>query len=214
MPMPSPMRVPSAASSNGRICPLFDRAWVLLKHMYPKIEFSVSAPPAIIISARPSTSSATAIRRADSDAAQAASTVQFIPPSPRRLATRPETTLASRPGKEFSSHGANAWTYLAAMASASDALSPQLRTTSFRTGVDSRAASGCISGTGPVTPRTTPVRVASYQSDSVAPASRSRSRATIRLSVCMTLVTSSWFGGMPNSNGSKSTSGMKPPRRE
>ncbi len=174
----------------------------------------MSAPPAIIISARPSTSSATATRTAVNDAAQAASTVQFIPPRPRRFATRPATTFANSPGNEFSSHGANAAAYFAAIACASASLSPQLRTTSFNTGVDNRAASGCISGTGPVTPSTTPVRDASYHCESVAPASRSRSRATTRLNVCRVLVTSSWFGGRPNSNGSKFTSGTKPPRRE
>lgn len=179
-----------------------------------KMVFSVSTPPVSIMSARPSTSSATESRIAASEAAHAASTVVFMPPRPRRFATRPATTFANRPGKEFSCHGANALTYFSAISEASCAVSPQLRTTSLSTGVDSRAASGCISGTGPVVPSTTPVREASYQLDSEAPASRSRSRATPRLRVCMVLVTSSWLGGSPNSSGLKSTSGRNAPRRE
>ena len=156
-----------------------------------KIEFSVSTPPVIIVSARPSSSSATAVRNAASEAAHAASTVQLIPESPNRLAMRPATTLASRPGKEFSSQGANAAVNLSAMALASSIDRPQLRAASFRIGVESRAASGCIKGTGPVVPMTTPVREGSYHDDPVAPASDNRSRATPRLSVCMVEVTSS-----------------------
>ncbi|SDZ42435.1 hypothetical protein SAMN05216215_10723 [Saccharopolyspora shandongensis] len=193
---------------------LRDRAWVLLKHMNPKMELSVSTPPVIIMSARPSTSSAMATRTADSDAAHTASTVEFMPPRPRRFATRPATTLASSPGKVVSSHRVNAWAYFSAICSASSVVSPQLRTTSLSTGVDSRAASGCTSGTDPVVPRTQPVVDASYHAEPTAPLSRRRSRATPRLSSCIVLVISSWLGGSPHSSGLKSTSGTKPPRCE
>ena len=65
---------------------------------------SVSTPPVSIISARYSTSSLMAIFRAPKELAQAASTTQLVPPKLRRLAMRPATTLASIPGKAFSSH--------------------------------------------------------------------------------------------------------------
>ena len=112
----------------------------------------------------------------------------------------------------FSSHGGKASRYFSAMASASASESPQLRTTSLSTGVSRRAAMGWVSGIGPVTPRTTPVRAGSYHSDPVAPASRSTSRATIRLSSWTVVVTSSWLGGIPNSPGENSVAGMNPPR--
>ncbi len=213
MPMPSPIRVPSASLSKGRMFPDFDRAGVLLKHRYMKIVFSASQPPTSMVSERRSSSSLTAARTAPSELAHAASTVMLMPPRSSRLATRPATTLPSMPGKEFSSHGAYARRNLAAISSASRSVRPQLRTTSLMTGVWRRAVSGWVSWLAPVMPRTTPVREASYQGWS-APASLSRSRATTRLRSWRTSVTSRVFGGRPNSSGLNGTSGMKPPRRE
>ncbi len=212
MPMPSPISVPSLSSSNGRIRPLLEKAGVLEKHRYIRIVFSASQPPVSIRSARPDTSSDTAMCTAASELAQAASTVQLVPPRSNRLAIRPATTLPSMPGKEFSSHGANALVNLSAISSASRSVSPHERTTSLSTGVCSRVASGCVSELAPVMPRTTPVRDGSYQPEPVAPASRSVCLATVRLSSCRTSVTSRVFGGSPYSIGLNGTVGTKPPR--
>ena len=65
---------------------------------------SVSTPPVNIMSARYSVSSLMAIFRAARELAQAASTTQLVPPRSSRLAILPATTLASIPGKAFSSH--------------------------------------------------------------------------------------------------------------
>ena len=53
MPMPSPSIVPSARSENGRKSPVCDSAGVLVKHMYMKMSFIVSTPPAITRSLSP-----------------------------------------------------------------------------------------------------------------------------------------------------------------
>ncbi len=102
----------------------------------------------------------------------------------------------------------------AATASASAAEMPQLRMTCFSTGVCSRAINGCTSELDPVTPKIAPVRRESYQPASSQPASRSRSRATTKLSSCRMSVTSNVVGGRPNSSGLNATSGTKPPRRQ
>ena len=73
--------------------------------MYIKGELSVSTPPVNIMSQRPSINSLTAIFIALNEAAHAASTTEFIPPRSKRFATRPEITLPSMPGNEFSFHG-------------------------------------------------------------------------------------------------------------
>ncbi len=65
-------------------------------------ELSVSTPPVNIISQRPSTSSLNDIFIALREAAQAASTTLLIPPRSKRLVIRPEITLPSKPGNEFS----------------------------------------------------------------------------------------------------------------
>ena len=101
--MPSPIMTPPEFSSKGRGLSPFVKAGVLLKHMYIKGELSASTPPAIIMSERNSSKSLIAIFIALKELAQAASTVQFVPPRFKRLAIRPAMTLPSRPGKEFSS---------------------------------------------------------------------------------------------------------------
>ncbi len=100
--MPSPINIPSAFSSNGRIFPDLEKAGVLLKDMYIKGELSVSTPPDNIISHLPSTNSLNAIFTALKEAAQAASTTLLIPPKSKRLVILPAITLPNRPGKEFS----------------------------------------------------------------------------------------------------------------
>ena len=112
-PKPSPRRVPSALSLNGRHSPVFDSAGVLLKHMYMKMSFMVSAPPVMARSDWPSHSSLTAMDRAENELAHAASVTQLVPPRSRRLAMRPATTLPSTPGNVDSCHG----TYWLAMRS-------------------------------------------------------------------------------------------------
>ena len=67
-----------------------------------KGELSVSTPPVNIMSQRPSTSSLNDILIALNEAAQAASTTEFIPPRSNRLVIRPEMTFPNKPGKEFS----------------------------------------------------------------------------------------------------------------
>ena len=105
IPRPSPIIIPSDSASKGLISFFFEKAGVLLKLMYMKMELSVSTPPVSIISVRPEVSSPTAIWSALSELAQAASTTQFTPPRSSLFATRPEMTLPNMPGKEFSSHG-------------------------------------------------------------------------------------------------------------
>ena len=113
MPKPSPNMVPSAWSLNGRQSPLGESAGVFEKHMYIKISLSVSTPPAITRSLKPSCSSLTAIDSALNVEAHAASVTQLVPPKFSRFAIRPATTLPSKPGKLASCQG----TYCAAMRS-------------------------------------------------------------------------------------------------
>jgi hypothetical protein len=96
--------VPSAPSENGRQSPVGDSAGVLLKQMYMKMSFMVSAPPVMTRSEWPMCSSAMAMDRADRLLAQAASVTQLVPPKSRRLAMRPATTLPKIPGNELSCH--------------------------------------------------------------------------------------------------------------
>ena len=105
MPRPSPRAVPSAEASKGLALPSADRAGVLLKHMYMKISLKQSTPPVTTMVERLVASSMEAICTAPSEEPQAASTTQLVPPRLKRLATRPLTTLPSRPGKELSCHG-------------------------------------------------------------------------------------------------------------
>ncbi len=191
------MSVPSASSSKGRTRSRLDSAGVFEKHRYIRMVFSASHPPLSIRSARPDASSATAIRSAARELAQAASTVQLVAPRSNRLAIRPATTLPSIPGKEFSSQGAKAAVNFAAISSASVSVSPQLRTTSLRTGVCNRAESGWVRELEPVTPRMTPVRDGSYQLAEAVPASARVCRATTRLRSWSTPVTPSVVGGSP-----------------
>ena len=96
--------MPSDSTSNGLVVSLRETAGVLLKHIYAKIELSVSTPPVSIIFARPEVNSEIAIDNAPKELAQAASTTQFMPPRSKRLAILPDTTLANIPGKALGSH--------------------------------------------------------------------------------------------------------------
>ena len=104
IPRPSPIMIPLESASKGFTFTSAVNAGVLLKHMYMKGELSESTPPVIIMSARCSFRSLIAIFIALSELAQAASTVQLVPPKFIRLAIRPAMTLPRSPGKEFSSH--------------------------------------------------------------------------------------------------------------
>ena len=103
--MPSPTIMPLESMSKGEESSLSVKAGVLLKHMYMKMELSVSTPPASMMSLRYSRSSLTAIFTAVRELAQAASTTQFVPPRFSRFAILPAMTFPSIPGKEFSSQG-------------------------------------------------------------------------------------------------------------
>src|ERR1700722_13680644 len=103
--IPSPISVPSDLSEKGRQSPVSEKAGVLLKHMYMKMSFRVSAPPTIDKSACPSSSSLIAIAKAESELAQAASVTQLVPPKLKRLAIRPATTFPNKPGKVLSCQG-------------------------------------------------------------------------------------------------------------
>ena len=105
-PSPSPSIVPSAWSEKGRTSPVFDSAGVFEKHMYMKMSFMVSTPPAMTASESPSCSSWMPMCIAENVLAHAASVTQFVPPRSRRFAMRPATTLPRRPGKVASVQGA------------------------------------------------------------------------------------------------------------
>ena len=57
MPTPSPRIVPSPSWSKGRALPVALSAGVFEKHMYMKMSLSVSTPPVMAMSQRPSASS-------------------------------------------------------------------------------------------------------------------------------------------------------------
>jgi hypothetical protein len=77
----------------------------LAKARYPKEFCIVSTAPTTTTSLVPASSSRAPRCTAAREEAQAASTVQFIPPRSKRLATRPAVTLTRIPGKESSVHG-------------------------------------------------------------------------------------------------------------
>ena len=158
MPNPSPIIMPSELVSNVRTLSLLEKAGVLLKHKYIKIELSVSTPPEIIMSERCSVNSLIAKRMALRELAQAASTTQLIPPKLKRFATRPAMTLPSMPGKEFSSQRMYAIFILSTIGSISLSLKPLLFNTLRHTGYCKRHVKGVINFCPPPTPKTTPVR--------------------------------------------------------
>ncbi len=75
MPTPSPMRMPSARRSKGRIRELGDNARSSEKTLQNVTSCARCTPPTIMVSARPATSSRTAVSTAIRDDAQAASSV-------------------------------------------------------------------------------------------------------------------------------------------
>ncbi len=166
MPTPSPTIMPSEFSSKGRGLSLLVKAGVLLKHIYINGELSVSTPPVIIISLRPSTRSLMASFIAPMLLAQAASTTQFIPPRSRRLAMRPAMTFPNMPGKLFSSQRTYALRIFSMMRSASSPAMPLLSNARRHTGYCKRLVSGVMSFCPPPTPSTTPVRSRMSAADS------------------------------------------------
>ncbi len=98
------------------------------------------------------------------------------------------------------------------MISVSCAETPLLRSTLRHTGYCRRAFNGEMSFCPPPTPSTTPILSLSSSLASPYPPSSRTSFATMSDRSCALSVTSRMFGGSPNSMGSKSTSGRKPPR--
>ncbi len=97
MPVPSPMRMPSARRSNGRITPVGLRALSWEKTLHSVTSWQWWTPPASTTSDRRASSSVTAWSTARSELAQAASSVYAGPWRSRRLATRDATRLGTRP---------------------------------------------------------------------------------------------------------------------
>ena len=130
--------------SKGRILPFCEKAGVLEKDIYIKGELSVSTPPVNIMSHLPSINSETAILIAESDAAQAASTTELIPPKSKRLVIRPEITFPNIPGKEFSFHPIYAFFILSMICGMSASLIPLLLKARSQIGVCKREVRGVI----------------------------------------------------------------------
>ncbi len=144
IPKPSPINIPSALSLKGLMTLALEKAGVLEKDMYIKGELSVSTPPVSIMSARPSINSLKAILTALKEAAQAASTTELIPPKSKRLVIRPEITLPSIPGKEFSFHPMYAFFILSTIFGMSVSAMPQARNAFSQIGYCKRPVKGVI----------------------------------------------------------------------
>ena len=157
IPIPSPIITPPEFSSKGLGFSPLVKAGVLLKHIYIIGELSASTPPAIIISERYSSRSLTAIFIALNELAQAASTVQFVPPKFKRLAIRPAITFPSNPGNEFSSQRTYAFFIFSTIFLVSFSEIPLRINTFSQIGYCKRDVSDPRSFMPAVTPRTTPV---------------------------------------------------------
>ena len=213
MPSPSPSKVPSAAASNGRHSPDSDNAGVLVKHMYMKISLRVSTPPVSTTSARPSKSSSTPIEMAANELAQAASVTAFEPPRSRRLATRPATTLPSRPGKLASLQGVKHLAISSAAFFAAFSSMPAARIPAIHWGHARREAIWPNSSCPEVTPRMQEIRERSTTSRGPPKQSSRAVRATSSANNCAVSVDGSSDGGMPSFKVSNGTLGKKAPRR-
>ena len=117
----------------------------------------MSTPPVSIMSARPSTNSLKAILTALKEAAHAASTTELIPPRSNRFVIRPEITLPSIPGKEFSFHPIYAFFILSTMCGISSSAIPDARSAFSQIGYCKRPVRGVINFCPPPTPKRTPV---------------------------------------------------------
>ena len=125
--------------------------------MYIIGELSASTPPAIIISERYSSKSLTAIFIALNELAQAASTVQFVPPKFKRLAILPAITFPNKPGKEFSSQRTYAFLIFSTIFPVSFSEIPLRFNTFAQIGYCKRDVNDPRSFIPAVTPRITPV---------------------------------------------------------
>ena len=110
------------------------------------------------MSARYSVNSLIAILNAPSELAQAASTTQFIPPKFKRLAIRPEMTLANIPGKAFSSHSTYPLLIFSIIFWLSSSDKPLFLRTFFQSGYCNLAPKGTANCLPIATPNITPVR--------------------------------------------------------
>ena len=97
------------------------------------------------MSHRPSINSETAILIAESDAAQAASTTELMPPKSKRFVIRPEITFPNIPGKEFSFHPIYAFFIFSIICGISAPLIPLLFRAFSQIGVCNLEVSGVIS---------------------------------------------------------------------
>ena len=212
MPRPSPRRVPSDFSENGRHSPDFDKAGVFEKHMYMKMSFIVSAPPQITRSDWPSHSSLTPIEMAENELAQAASVTQLVPPRSRRLAMRPATTFPRRPGNVDSCHGTYASLIRFVIASTSSSAYPRPRSEFFQTGCWRRLTMVPSSSWELVTPRMQLIRSLSTFGQRPRVASSRTCLATTSARSCVVSVAGTIDGGTPHSSGSKGTGSRNAPR--
>ena len=212
MAMPSPSMVPSAWSENGRQSPDGLSAGVLLKHMYMKMSFIVSAPPAMARSLSPRRSSFTAMDKAENVLAQAASVTQLVPCRSKRLAMRPATTLPSTPGKVLSCHGVYSAEMRAQTFCTSLSGRPASRNAFTQMGRCRRLTMEPSSSCAEVTPSMMLIFSRSMSWNCPRAASSSTCFATMSASSWLVSVAGTMFGGTPHAMGSKSTSGRKAPR--
>ncbi len=97
MPTPSPMRMPSARRSNGRIRSLGDSARSSENTLQNVTSCTRCTPPTIMASALPAVRSRTAVSTAIRDDAQAASSVYAGPRRSSRLAMRDAARFGTSP---------------------------------------------------------------------------------------------------------------------
>ena len=213
MPRPSPSMVPSARSENGRMSSVFESAGVFEKHMYMKMSFMVSTPPAITRSLSPRYNSFTPIEMAENDDAQAASVTQLVPPRSSRFAIRPATTLPSKPGNVLSVHSGCSPEISSHAARATSSGTPARRIPCNHIGRLMRLAIAPKSSCPDVTPRMTDARDRLSSTNCPRVASSSTRWAMTSARSWAVSVEGITLGGIPKPIASKATGVRKPPRR-
>ena len=191
----------------------FDSAGVFEKHMYMKMSFIVSTPPASTRSLSPRYSSLTPIEIAENDDAHAASVTQLVPPRSSRLAMRPATTLPSSPGNVLSVHSGCSARIRSQASCATSSAMPARRIPWSHIGRLIRLAMAPNSSWPEVTPRITEARRRSSSPNWVRSASSSTRWATMSARSCAVSVDGTTLGGTPKLSASKSIGSRKPPRR-
>lgn len=173
----------------------------------------VSTPPEMTRSLSPRYSSLMPMEIAENEDAQAASVTQLVPPRLSRLATRPATTLPSRPGKVLSAQAGCRSAICSQARWATSSGTPARRIPCSHIGRFIRLAIAPSSSCPEVTPRMTETRERSSWVNWPRTASSSTCWATIRASSCAVSVAGTTLGGTPKAIGSRSTGSRKPPRR-